>query len=84
MNRTLDETLIVRADDLKQMYVWVDTSYPTHRDMKSHTGGVVSFGRGAVMSKSSKQQKLNRKSSTDAELVGASDYLPNTNGPRSF
>jgi hypothetical protein len=35
----------------------------------------VSFGRGVVMSKSSKQ-KLNTKSSTEAELVGASDYLP--------
>jgi hypothetical protein len=43
--------------------------------MKSHTGGVVSFGIGAAMSKSSKQ-KLNVKSSTEAELVGASDYLP--------
>jgi hypothetical protein len=46
-----------------------------NNDMKSHTGGVVSFGRGATMSKSSKQ-KLNTKSLTEAELVGASDYLP--------
>jgi hypothetical protein len=37
----------------------------------------MSFGRGAVLCKSSKQ-KLNTKSSTEAELVGASDYLPNT------
>jgi hypothetical protein len=43
--------------------------------MKSHMGRVVSFGRGAIMSKSSKQ-KLNTKSSTEVELVGASDYLP--------
>jgi hypothetical protein len=45
--------------------------------MKSHTGGTMSFGRGAVLCKSSKQ-KLNTKSSTEAKLVGASDYLPNT------
>ena len=57
------------------MKTWVDASYAVHKDMKSHTGGVVSFGIGAVMSKSSKQ-KLNVKSSTEAELVGASDYLP--------
>jgi hypothetical protein len=43
--------------------------------MKSHTGGVVSFRRGAINSKSSKQ-KLNTKSSAEAELVVASDYLP--------
>jgi hypothetical protein len=62
------------ADDMCKMQTRVDTSYAIHKDMKSHTGGAVSFGRGAAMSKSSKQ-KLNTKSSTEAELVGASDYL---------
>ena len=58
------------------MAIWVDASYAgVHEDMKSHTGGVISFGRGALSSKSSKQ-KLNTKSSTEAELVGTSDYLP--------
>ncbi len=74
LNGTLDEFLMLGADDLSEMKTWVDASYAVHKDMKSHTGGVVSFGRGAVMSKSSKQ-KLNTKSSTEAELVGASDYL---------
>ena len=45
--------------------------------MKSHTGGVMSFGTGAFICKSGKQ-KLNTKSSTEAEVVGASNYLPNT------
>jgi hypothetical protein len=63
------------ADNIQKMKTWVDASYTVHKDMKSHTGGVVSFGRGAAMSKSSKH-KLNTKSSTEAELVGASDYLP--------
>jgi hypothetical protein len=44
--------------------------------MKSHTGSVISFGTGGLLCKSSKQ-KLNTKSSTEAELVGTSDYLPN-------
>ena len=57
------------------MKTWVDASYAVHQDMKSHTGGAVLFGRGAALSKSSKQ-KLNTKSSTEAKLVGASDYLP--------
>ena len=35
----------------------------------------MSFGVGVVHAKSSKQ-KLNTKSSTEAELVGASEYLP--------
>jgi hypothetical protein len=44
--------------------------------MKSHTGGVMSFGIRGLLCKSSKQ-KLNSKSSTEAEVVGASHYLPN-------
>ncbi len=76
LNGTLDEFLVLGADDMGIMKTWVDASYAVHGDMKSHTGGVVSFGTGATMSKSSKQ-KLNTKSSTEAELVGASDYLPN-------
>jgi hypothetical protein len=45
--------------------------------MRSHTGGVISFGRGGLVCKS-KKQNINTKSSTEAELIGASDYLPNT------
>jgi hypothetical protein len=75
LHGTLDEFLTLGADDIEMMKTWVDASYAVHGDMKSHTGGVISFGTGAVMSKSSKQ-KLNTKSSTEAELVGASDYLP--------
>jgi hypothetical protein len=75
LRRTLDEFLTLGADDIRMMKTWVDASYAVHKDMKSHTGGVVSFGIGAVMSKSSKQ-KLNTESSTEAELVGANDYLP--------
>jgi hypothetical protein len=72
---SLDEFLVLGADDLTVMNTWVDASYAVHKDFKSHTGGAVSFGRGAVVCKSAKQ-KLNTKSSTEAELVGASDYLP--------
>jgi hypothetical protein len=43
--------------------------------MKSHTGGVMSMDTGAAYS-TSKKQKLNTKSSTEAELVGIDDVLP--------
>jgi hypothetical protein len=65
------------------MKTWVDASYVVRMDMKSHTGGVVSFGTGAVMGKSSKQ-RLKTKSSMEAELVGASDYLPHAIWARKF
>jgi hypothetical protein len=43
--------------------------------MRSHTGGAMSMGTGATYS-TSKKQKLNTKSSTEAELVGVDDVLP--------
>jgi len=83
LNRTVDDCMIIGADCLTVLKTWVDASYGVHPDMKSHTGGVLSLGRGVIMSKSSKQ-KLNTKSSTEAELVGASDYLPNTIWAKMF
>ncbi len=73
---TMNLTLTIGADRLDHIRTWVDASYATHEDMKSHTGGIISFGTGGLFCKSSKQ-KLNTKSSTEAELVGASDYLVN-------
>ena len=74
---TLHFKYTLGSDNMTKLRSWVDASYTVHPDMKSHTGGVMSFGRGGLICKSSKQ-KLNTKSSTEAEVVGASDYLPNT------
>ena len=74
---TLHYKYILGADNLKKLHTWVDASYAVHPDMKSHTGGVMSFGTGGFICKSSKQ-KLNTNSSTEAEVAGASDYIPNT------
>jgi hypothetical protein len=73
---TLDLMYTLGADDIRAFCTWVDSSYAVHPDMKSHTGGAISFGMGGLLCKSSKQ-KLNTKSSTKAELVGVSNYLPN-------
>ena len=73
---TLHLTYTVGTDDMGKIQSWVDASYAVHPDFKSHAGGVISLGRGGLICKSSKQ-KLHTKSSTEAKLVGASDYLPN-------
>jgi len=75
--------LIIGADSLAKSKSWVDAAYAVHDDMKIHTGGATSLGRGAIMCKSTKQ-KLNTKSSTEAEVVDSSDYLPNTIWARMF
>ena len=45
-----------------------------HPDFKSHSGGVMTMGSGAIQSHSRKQ-KLNTRSSTEAELVGVDDFM---------
>ena len=67
---------IIGADNLHELFTWVDAAYGVHDiDMRSHTGGCMSFGTGTVHQKSSKQ-KINVKSSTEAEVVGTSEYVP--------
>ena len=74
---TIDLKLILSADNIEAMHAWVDALYAVHHDMRSHTQGCISMGRGMVHSQSNKQ-KINTKSSTEAKLVGLSDYLPHS------
>ena len=53
---------------------WVDASFAVHPDMRSHTGATVSMGKGCIYNKSSKQ-KINTRSSTEAEIVGVNDAM---------
>jgi len=62
---------------------WVDSSYAVHPDMRSHSGIVMMLGKGAVYSSSCKQ-KLNTKSSTEAELVGIDDAMGQVLWTRHF
>jgi len=83
LKKTIDMPRILGASRLDTLWTWVDASYGTHHDRKGHTGGVMSLGTGVVNIKSSKQ-KLNTKSSTETEVVGASDYLPITIWTKRF
>jgi len=80
---TLNMPLTLSIDNMSILKTWVDAAYALHRDMRSHTGGAIMMGKGVLYGKSSKQ-KINTKSSTEAELVGASDFLPQTIWTRNF
>ena len=67
-------SLTLEADDMMVIQWWVDASFATHPNCRSHTGVTLSLGKGSVYSLSSKQ-KLNTRSSTEAELVGINDVL---------
>ena len=54
---------------------WIDASYAVHDDMKGHTGATQSLGKGGIYSGSWKQ-RLVACSSTESELIGVYDILP--------
>ena len=72
LNGTKKLVLTLSADSLSIVKWYVDASFAVHPDFKSHTGAVMTMGKGAIQSLSRKQ-KLNMRSSTEAELVAADD-----------
>jgi hypothetical protein len=73
VNGTKELSLTLSAADHDTVVSFIDTSFATHADMKSHAGSCITLGKGFFYSKSSKQS-LTVKSSTEAELVGATDH----------
>ena len=53
---------------------WVDASYIIHDNCKVHTGAAVTLGK-VAMSSFSRNQKIQAKSSTEDELIGAYDTV---------
>ncbi|CAJ1960266.1 unnamed protein product [Cylindrotheca closterium] len=75
--------LTLSADNLHVMKWFVDASFAVHPDFKSHTGGVMTMGGGAMQALS-KKQKLNSRSSTHAELIGVDDAITQVLWTRLF
>ena len=72
---TKESVLTPSADDSNALKWHVDASHPVHDDLKGCTGGNFSVGKGTICSESAKQ-KLNTRSSTETESVGADDCMP--------
>lgn len=62
---------------------WVDASFAVHPDMRSHTGAVLSLGKGVPYAMSTRQ-RINTTSSTEGELVGVHDAMPSILWTRHF
>jgi hypothetical protein len=80
---TKDLALTLEANDDGIIRWWIDASFAVHRDMKSHTGLTMTLGKGCPIS-SSTRQKINTKSSTEAELVGVDDGMGLITWTRNF
>jgi hypothetical protein len=78
-----DLYLTLEADDRIDIKWWINASFAIHPDMKSHTDGTLSLGKGSVYNLWRKQ-RLNTKSSTEAELMGVDDGMPLVVWTRNF
>jgi hypothetical protein len=73
--RGTEEFVLTLSADNTHVLKWdIDAAYAVHKDMKSQTGGVMTMGEGAAIAASLKQ-KINTKSSTEAELVAVDDLM---------
>lgn len=72
---TEDMELILKATSMNIIKWWVDAAYGVRHDYRSQTGACMSLGGGIFQVKSVKQN-LNTKSSTEDEVVAASDMTP--------
>ena len=83
LENTLNLTLRLQVDESNLLQWWVDAAYATHSDMKGQTGATFTMGHGSIYSNSLKQ-KLVARSSTEAELIGVHDILPQILWTRNF
>ena len=74
LNSTQNDVLKLNADDSFNITWHLDAAFAVHNDKKSHTGATMSLGGGAICSVSTKQ-KVNTRSSTEAELVSIDDVI---------
>jgi len=78
-----DRWLTLEVDEYLRIKWWIDAAFAVHRDMRSHTGITMSLGKGSPIS-SSLKQKINTKSSMEAEVVGVDDAMPLVIWTRNF
>ena len=66
--------LYLKADNVQELKWYVDSSLGTHKDMKSNTRSAFTLGNGAIWNESTKQ-KVNARSSTEAELISIDNNI---------
>ena len=66
--------LVIGWDDSGTLLWSIDASFAVHNDIRSHTDAMLTFGKGAVFSMSTKQ-KVNSLSSTAAKIIEVDDAM---------
>jgi len=75
--------LTLSAESLTNIIWYIDASHQLHDDCKGHTGSLLTFGRGATTSSSTKH-KIPSKSSCESEIIGLYDKIGDVLWTRQF
>jgi hypothetical protein len=67
--------LILSANGSGILRWWVDASFTVHPNMRGHSGGGFSLGRGFTIVSYTKQN-INNRRSTETDIVGADNFVP--------
>jgi hypothetical protein len=78
---TIDDVLMLEADDTTALTWYIDMAFAIHGDMRSHTGTVFTMGKGALIGSSTNQKVNSRSCSTDEMLA---DYMTKPLGGGKF
>ncbi len=65
----------IEAAYLDQNHWFIDGAFAVHDNMRGHTGGYMTFGKG-MLDGTSAGQKINTTSSTECEVVGVHELMP--------
>jgi hypothetical protein len=84
LKNTINLPLILSAHGSHVIKWWADASFGVRGDLKSQTGASMSLGKGGGGYNMSRKQKLITTSSTEADLVGADDVMPQIIWTRQF
>jgi glucose dehydrogenase len=74
LKNTHKDVMVIHAESSGNIIWHVDAAFAVHNDKKSHTGATMSLGGGGIISVSMKQ-KVNMRSSTEAELVSLDNII---------
>jgi hypothetical protein len=83
LNATKHFHLTIDGKNINSPWLSVDAAFGVHQDGKGHTGMSEGVGEGGFNHKSSKQRII-CKSSTESEIVAASDSISNAMHTREF
>ncbi len=83
LRSTIDMPLILGGDSSGTLNWYVNVSFAVHPNMRGHTGGGLTMGRGFPIASSTKQ-KINTRSSTESELVAVDDMMSSILWTRFF